>query len=80
MTCVERGRLEQLFATVETAWTQSCFPPIVAGIVSTEATVGLRREVLSARNTAAERLYLHRRDCPVCKKERIGGKAPIRRV
>jgi hypothetical protein len=45
--------------------------------VLSESESRLGKEALSARNKAAELLYLHRRDCVLCKRERIDGKKPV---
>jgi hypothetical protein len=78
MACVELSRLQLLYDDAELTWKQHGFPPIAARVVLNEGASRLGQEALSARNKAAELLYLHRRDCALCKRERINAKKPVR--
>ena len=74
MVCVEHRRLEQEYEAALRAWEQHAFPQTIAiPVTSPQRAVLLREGALSARNAAANRLYLHRLGCAVCKRLRIKG-------
>jgi hypothetical protein len=74
MVCVEHRRLEQEYEDALHLWAKHAFPQTIAiPVTSPQHTVLLREGALSARNAAANRLYLHRLDCAVCKRLRIEG-------
>jgi hypothetical protein len=74
MVCVEHRRLEQEYEAALRVWAKHAFPQTIAiPVTSPQHTVLLRERALSARNAAANRLYLHRLDCEVCKRLRIEG-------
>jgi hypothetical protein len=75
MACAELDRLERQYEFAVASWKRQGFAPLVAGGVLKQTTGGLGREV-SARNIAAEHLYLHRLHCSICKQERVLKKTP----
>ena len=67
--CAEGEQLKQQYDSTLEEWRKRSQPP-VHPLREGEASARLREEALSSRNTAANRMYLHRAACAICRRRR----------
>jgi hypothetical protein len=73
MVSCEVGRqLKQQYESALHGWERSvCLPRSLPGAVAVEEEAILLREAaLAERNAAADRMYLHRSHCAICRRQR----------
>jgi hypothetical protein len=72
--CAEYQQLQKHYEATLELWDQHRFAnvrAINASRVTPEEASALREQALQLRNTAANLVYLHAKDCPICKRVRI---------
>jgi hypothetical protein len=69
MYCAEYQQLEHTYAEAVRRWSQYASPQtlVLPGKDQLQRATALRQEALIERNSAANALHLHRRQCLVCK-------------
>ena len=67
--CAEGEQLKQLYDSTLDEWRKQSLPP-VRPFKEGPASVRLREEALTSRNAAANRMYLHRANCAICRRRR----------
>ena len=67
--CAEGEQLKQQYDSTLQKWRKQSQPP-VNPFRESEASARLREEALTSRNTAANRMYLHRATCAICRRRR----------
>jgi hypothetical protein len=67
--CAEGEQLKQQYDSTLEEWRRQSLPP-VRPFREGEALVRLREEALTSRNAAANRMYLHRANCAICRRRR----------
>jgi hypothetical protein len=71
--CAEGERLKQQYDTTLEEWRKQSQPPVhpcKEGEASARRAFQLREEALANRNAAANRMYLHRAACAICRRRR----------
>jgi hypothetical protein len=72
--CVEYQQLQQHYEATLELWEQHRFPNVCAinadRVAPGEASE-LREQALQLRNTAANLVFLHVKDCPICRRDRL---------
>jgi hypothetical protein len=68
-TCAEGEQLKQQCDATLQEWRKQSQPQ-VRPFQEGEASVRLREEALISRNAAANRMYLHRATCAICRRRR----------
>jgi hypothetical protein len=71
--CVEGELLKQQYDSTLAEWRKQSQPqvhPFVEGSASERQAFQQREEALTARNAAANRMYLHRASCAICRRRR----------
>jgi hypothetical protein len=67
--CAEGEQLKQQYDSTLQEWRKQSQPP-VNPFKEGEGAARLREEALTSRNTAANRMYLHRATCAICRRRR----------
>jgi hypothetical protein len=67
--CAEGEQLKQQYDSTLQEWRRRSQPP-VRPFQEGEASARLREEALTSRNAAANRMYLHRATCAICRRRR----------
>ncbi len=67
--CAEGEQLKQQYDSTLEEWRKQLQPP-VRPFKQDPASARLREEALISRNAAANRMYLHRAACAVCRRRR----------
>jgi len=67
--CAEGEQLKQQYDSTLQEWRKQSHPP-VNPFKEGEGAARLREEALTSRNTAANRMYLHRATCAICRRRR----------
>jgi hypothetical protein len=67
--CAEGEQLKQQYDSTLQEWRKQSQPP-VNPFRESEVSARLREEALTSRNTAANRMYLHRATCAICRRRR----------
>jgi hypothetical protein len=71
--CAEGEQLKQLYDSTLQEWRKQSQPqvhPFLEGDASAARASQLREEALAKRNAAANRMYLHRASCAICRRRR----------
>lgn len=71
--CPQGEQLKQLYDSALQEWRKQSQPqvhPFVDGDGSAQRALQLREEALTKRNAAANRMYLHRASCAICRRRR----------
>jgi hypothetical protein len=71
--CAVGDDLKQQYESALELWKKLSIPPVdpfEEGEISALAASQLREEALKKRNAAANRMYLHRADCSLCRRRR----------
>ena len=71
--CAEGEQLKQLCDSTLDEWGKQSQPPVhpfKEGEASARRAFQLREEALANRNAAANRMYLHRATCAICRRRR----------
>jgi hypothetical protein len=71
--CAEGDQLKQLYDSALHEWRKQSQPPVrpfKEGEASARRAFQLREEALTKRNAAANRMYLHRATCAICRRRR----------
>jgi hypothetical protein len=71
--CAEGEQLMQQYDSTLQEWSKRSEPlvrPFFAGEASVRPALELREEALAKRNAAANRMYLHRAACAICRRRR----------
>ena len=71
--CAEGEKLKQLYDSTLQEWRKQSHPqvhPFLDGDPLAARGFKLREEALAKRNAAANRMYLHRGSCAVCRRRR----------
>lgn len=71
--CAQGDQLKQLYDSALQAWKMSSQPqvgPFVEGEAAARRAFQVREEALIERNAAANRMYLHRAVCAICRRRR----------
>ena len=67
--CAEGEQLKQQYDSSLEEWRKQSLPP-VRPFKEEPASARLREEALISRNAAANRMYLHRANCALCRRRR----------
>jgi hypothetical protein len=67
--CAEGEQLKQQYDSTLEEWRKQSLPP-VRPFKEDPASARLRDEALTSRNQAANRMYLHRANCALCRRRR----------
>jgi len=68
--CAEGLRLKQHYESAVQIWREYTLPPQKQVVVAISTLQASRQEALAKRNTAADRMYLHRIHCTFCHRQR----------
>jgi hypothetical protein len=71
--CAEGEQLKQQYDSTLQEWRKQSQPPVRSfeeGDASARRALQLREEALVKRNAAANRMYLHRATCALCRRRR----------
>jgi hypothetical protein len=71
--CAEGEQLKQQYDSALQEWRKQSQPPVRPfneGEVSARRAFQLKEEALTKRNAAANRMYLHRATCAICRRRR----------
>jgi hypothetical protein len=71
--CAEGEQLKQQYDSTLEEWRKQSQPPIrpfKEGEAAAQRAFQLREEALTNRNAAANRMYLHRATCAICRRRR----------
>jgi hypothetical protein len=71
--CAEGEQLKQQYDSTLEEWRKQSQPqvlPFFAGEAPARRAFELREDALSKRNAAANRMYLHRASCAICRRRR----------
>jgi hypothetical protein len=71
--CAEGEQLKQQYESTLEEWRKQSQPPVrpfKEGEASARQAFQLRAEALTNRNAAANRMYLHRATCAICRRRR----------
>ena len=71
--CAEGEQLKQQYDSTLEEWRKQSQPPVrpfKEGPASARRAFQLREEALTNRNVAANRMYLHRATCAICRRRR----------
>jgi hypothetical protein len=70
--CAEGEQLKQLYDSTLQEWTNQSQPQVHPSFAGEDAVrrARLREEALTERNAAANRMYLHRATCAICRRRR----------
>ena len=71
--CAEGEQLKQQYDSTLEEWSKQSQPPVrpfKEGEASARRAFQLREEALTNRNAAANRMYLHRATCAICRRRR----------
>ena len=71
--CAEGEKLKQQYDSTLQEWRKRSQPqpsPLLEAEASARRAVQLREEALIKRNAAANRMYLHRATCAICRRRR----------